>query len=95
MQRMMDAEIVGDTSQVEPIIARLIALGFVVEEVIDWADSDCSTIIAAMLTDETEEDFFHHVRTIVAPFGAFVMEAGLTWRPSLVRGPGLVKRYPG
>jgi hypothetical protein len=100
MPRMMDAEIVGDTAQVEPIVERLTELGFTIEEIIDWPRDDgltaCSTIIAAMLTElETEEDFFHHVEAIVDPFGAFVMEAGLTWRPSLVRGAGVVKRSPG
>ena len=94
MQRMMEAEII--TLNPDPIIGRLIELGFVIEEVIDWLGSDGSTIMASMLTElEEEEDFFHHVRAIVDPLGGAVNEAGLILKPGLVRRPGLVKRYPG
>ena len=94
MQRMMEAEII--TLNPDPIIGRLIELGFMIEEVIDWLGSDGSTIMASMLTElEEEEDFFHDVRAIVDPLGGAVNEAGLILKPGLVRRPGLVKRYRG
>ena len=76
MQRMM--EII--TLNPDPIIGRLIELGFVIEEVIDWLGSDGSTIMASMLTGlEEEEDFFSGIgaagRTLDVRFYIYRSEA--------------------
>ena len=89
--RRMEAELVTDTDKVDPIVERLLELGFELE-VIDWPGVLGTTIVATTLTDLEELAFFHYVGAIVEPLGADLMEAGIVWEPSLIRSPGVRRR---
>jgi hypothetical protein len=89
MLHRMEAEIVTDDP--DPMVTKLTELGFEIE-VIVWPDDDGSTIVATKLTELDDEfAFYYAVDAIVDPLGG-LMGAGLVWKPSLVREPGLVKR---
>jgi hypothetical protein len=87
----MEAEIVTDTDKVDPIMERLLELGFELE-IIDWPEDLGTTIVATTLTELEEVAFFHYVGEIVDPLDADLMEAGIVWQPSLLRGPSVRRR---
>ena len=90
MLHRMEAEIVTDDP--DPMVTKLTELGFEIE-VIVWPDDEGSTVVATKLTELDDEfAFYDAVNAIVDPLGGTLMEAGLVWKPSLVREPGLVKR---
>ena len=86
----MEAEIVTDNP--DPIIGKLLELGFELE-VIFWPCDLGSTVVATTLTNLEQLAFFHYVDEIVEPLDGMVMEAGLVWRPGRIPIPGVKRRY--
>jgi hypothetical protein len=79
MLNLMDAEILFfDPADVDPAIAKLIALGFSVHIRKDWIDEGGPTVFiqAAIMTEVDSSDFFDWVQKIVEPLGGDVAEAG-------------------
>jgi hypothetical protein len=87
----MDAEIVTSDNP-EPIIAKLLELGFEME-VIDWLPEEYgTTIIATTLTTLDADAFCNYIENIVAPFDVTIIDAGMVQKPGLIRAPGVIKR---
>ena len=93
MPGRMEAEIVTEVPQPNPMIAKITELGFE-REIIHWPHPNFVTVVATTFTELSELGFFHYVTGIVEAIDpdTVLIEAGLVWEPSPIRKPGVVKR---